>query len=146
MGMKSAEEKKRKTYRLVDPMQPILAVEMVGHQDVILQGVLGADRHKRLGRLERRKPLGLASLLPPCILLLEHMEKCHNVAQAADVEPGVSNVTECSSLAEPACRLCRCCVFHPGVREEWVCRYICRGCMCLQPTRVLTSAESRFRR
>lgn len=94
--MKSAKKEWR-THSLVDPVQPILAVEIVGHQDVILQGVLGADGHKRLGRLERRKPLGLASLLPPCILLLENMEKCHNVAQAADVEPGVSNVTECSS-------------------------------------------------
>lgn len=62
------------TYSLMNPMQPIQPMEMVRHQDLILQRMLGADRNKGLGRLQRLKALGLPRLLPPCVLLPHHME------------------------------------------------------------------------
>lgn len=66
-------------------MQAIRAVKVIGLQCLVLQRMFGADRHKRLGRPQRLKPLGPAGLLAPGILLLQHMEQCHNVSQTAVV-------------------------------------------------------------
>lgn len=48
------------TYSLMDAMQAISAVEIVGLEDIFLQRVLGANRNDRLGRPQGLEALGLA--------------------------------------------------------------------------------------
>lgn len=71
------------TYSVVNSMQPIGAVEMIGLQKLILQGMLSTNRHDRLRVAQGLKALRPAGLLPPRLLLLQYMEQCHNVAETA---------------------------------------------------------------
>lgn len=67
------------TYSFMNTVQAIRTMEMIRHQNVILQGMLGANRHNRLGGLQRLKPLRPPRLFPPSSFLLQHMEQCDHV-------------------------------------------------------------------
>lgn len=77
----------------MNTMQTIRTMKMIRHQKLILQRMLGADRHNGLGRLQRLKTLGPPGLFPPGSLLFQHMEQCDHVPQTAGVK-GVSVATQ----------------------------------------------------
>lgn len=60
----------------------ISLTEVIGHQILILQGVLGTDSDDGLVRPKRGIDL-LACGLPPAHFLLEHVEQGHDIAETA---------------------------------------------------------------
>lgn len=48
------------TYSLMDAVQAIGAMELIGLEDIFLQGVLGANSNDGLGRPQCLEALGLA--------------------------------------------------------------------------------------
>lgn len=71
------------TYCFVNTVQPVGAMEIVGLQTLILQGMISTHSHNRLGCLERFKAFSLSRALPPGILLLQYVKQSHDVAEAA---------------------------------------------------------------
>jgi len=53
---------------------------MVGHEDLILQGMLSTNSHDRLVRIKRSKAR-LSGRLPPRLFLLQDVEEGNNVPQ-----------------------------------------------------------------
>lgn len=61
--------------------------EVVGHKDLVLERVLGADGNDRSGRLHGAVALGAARLPPPRELLFQDVEEGDDVAQRAAGTP-----------------------------------------------------------
>lgn len=71
------------TYCFVNAVQPIGAVEIIGLQALVLQGMVSTHSHNRLGCPQRVKAFRLARSLPPGILLLQYVKQSHDIAKAA---------------------------------------------------------------
>ena len=65
--------------------------EVLCHQNLVFQRILGADSNDWIGHLHCLKTRGKTFLFSPFYLFLDNMEECHYVSKTAAIEVSLRN-------------------------------------------------------